>query len=238
MIRPTEQQRQDWEDEGYVIVEQAVAGDALKRLQAAFERCAIEARADWVKGIAEGTRSAAYFDIPNALEKDEAFINLADNPNWYGLLMDFTDGDLIFLGPQVRTLPLSPASYSWWHPDMKRPAPLHIKVQVYLDDVAPDAGAFAYVPGSHKEGAGPYPTVRNLESMPGHRLLPGKAGTAIVFNTYGWHTAMVNRTQKPRRSIILTYEKWTEGRVQPGTFASIADQLTTPERRKLFSLER
>ena len=94
------------------------------------------------------------------------------------------------------------------------------------------------MPRSYKPDAGPYPLVHRLESMPGHRVFPGKAGTAVLFNSYGWHTSMVNRTLEPRKSIILIYEKWSEDRFDPDRFAYVADRLTTPERRRLFSLER
>lgn len=61
-------------------------------------------------------------------------------------------------GITVRAVPQSPISYVGWHPDMHRDNfPLHIKVQIYVNDVGEERGAFAYVPGSHKEGAGPYP---------------------------------------------------------------------------------
>ncbi len=238
MVQPTEAQRQQWEAEGYLVLEDAIVGDELKRLQDAFDRFREEVKADWLEGIATGTRPAAYFDIPRPLEKDDVFIDLVDHPSWYGLLMTFADNDLIFLAPQVRTVPLSTVSYVGWHPDVPHTTPLHMKVQIYLDDVGPDGGGFAYVPRSHKPDAGPYPLVHRLESMPGHRVFPEKAGTAILFNSYGWHTSMVNRTAEPRKSIILIYEKWSEDRFDPDRFAYVADRLTTPERRKLFSLER
>jgi ectoine hydroxylase-related dioxygenase (phytanoyl-CoA dioxygenase family) len=153
------------------------------------------------------------------------------------MLMDFTDGEVVFIGPQVRTLPLSPASYSWWHPDMPQSSTLHIKLQIYMDDVGPDEGVFSYIPGSHKKEAGPFPSVRWLENMPGHHLLPGRAGTAIIFNCYGWHTAMVNRSQQQRRSIILGYATTKEEGLDKHAFAPISDKLDNPERRKLFRME-
>tara|TARA_Y100000588_G_scaffold281383_1_gene298433 strand:- start:226 stop:567 length:342 start_codon:yes stop_codon:yes gene_type:complete len=112
-----------------------------------------------------------------------------------------------------------------------------MKVQIYLDDVSEDGGAFAYVPGSHRPDVGPCPRYHRLEFMPGHIVIPGKAGDAILFNSYGWHTSMKNKTQEPRKSIILIYEKWSEDQFKPDRFASVADRITTSERRRLFSLE-
>ena len=238
MIRATKEQRQQWKEEGYLVVENAYEGEQLKRLQAAFARCAEEVRPKWLEGVEAGTQPAAFFDIPKPLEMDDAFIDLADHSSYFGLLMDLLGEDLVFSGAQVRTLPPSPVSYVGWHPDTPHNKPQHIKVQVYVDDVSPNGGAFAYVPGSHKPDADAYPIIHQLESMPGHKVFPGKAGTAILFNTYGWHTSMVNTTQVPRKSIILGYSVRREEDYNPQRYAEIADWLTTPARRKLFCMER
>jgi ectoine hydroxylase-related dioxygenase (phytanoyl-CoA dioxygenase family) len=115
--------------------------------------------------------------------------------------------------------------------------PLHIKVQIYIDEVGHQCGEFAYVPGSHKATSGPYARPQRGESMPGHKTLPGSAGTAIVFNSCGWHTAMGNHSLTPRKSIILIYEKRTPAKLKPEAFAPIARYCQTPARRALFGLE-
>ena len=238
MKRPTGAERQGWEDNGVLFLEGAIAGDELARLQATFDRCAVEAKREWIEGIAKGTRPAAHFDIPNPLEKDDVFIDLIDHPSWYGYLMDFADEDLILLGPQVRTLPVSPISYVGWHPDVPHTTPLHMKAQIYVEDVPADGGAFGYVPGSHKPDADKCPVVRPLDSMPGHKVYPGKAGDVVLFNSYGWHTSMVNRTVLARKSIILIYEKWSKDRVSTDRYAAIVDKCRTLDRRRLFSLDK
>ena len=43
-----------------------MSGGELTRLQRAFDRCAREEKAEWLRGIALGMRPAGYFDIPNA----------------------------------------------------------------------------------------------------------------------------------------------------------------------------
>ncbi len=226
-----------WEENGYLVFEQALVCEELKRLQDVFDRAARDCKAEWLEGIAQGTKPAAHFDIPNPLERDDFFIDLIDHPVWYPYLMDFTDDELILLGPQVRTLPAQPISYVGWHPDVPHTTPLHMKVQIYIEDVPKEGGAFGYVPGSHKPDAGPCPKPSPLNAMPGHKVFPGKAGDAILFNSYGWHTSMVNTTGIARKSIILIYEKWSEGKIGADRYASIADRLTTSDRRKLFGLE-
>ena len=237
MIRPIEAQTAQWEDKGYLVFENAIQGDDLKRLQDAFDRWAEACKPAWLDRVEAGEAAASFYDIPDPFAKDEIFVDMIDYPSYYGSLMAFTDDDLILLGPQVRTVPPGPVCYSGWHPDVPHSNPLHIKVQVYVNDVEPEAGEFAFVPGSHKPDAGPYSKTQRLEAMPGHKRFPGKAGTAIMFNSYGWHTAMNNHTDTPRKSLILIYEKRTQERVDSKRFASIAHLCTTPERRKLFSLE-
>ena len=63
----------------------------------------------------------------------------------------------------------------------------------------------------------------------------GKAGTSIIFDAFGWHTAWSNRGTRPRKSVILTYEKPGEPKQSP--FSGLADKLATPERRRLFLWE-
>ena len=195
--------------------------------------------ADWLLAVERGECAATFYDIPKPLEKNPRFIDLVDHPRFYDCLKAFTHDELIFLGPQFRTVPPWPLSYTGWHPDVAQTNPLHIKIQIYVEDVELNGGEFAYVPGSHKPEAGPYPRVKQLEAMPGHKRFPGKAGTAIMFNSYGWHVAMDNHTNVPRKSIILIYEKRSPERIKSVStqFTSIKQYLHTPERRRLFSQE-
>ena len=109
-----------------------------------------------------------------------------------------------------------------------------------VNDVGEDRGPFAYVPGSHKEGAGPYPRVKQIDAMPGHRTLPGKAGTAVVFSTYGWHTSMINTTTEPRKSLIIGYcvfhelkDRWARAPERQRSREKMRERLS-PERQYLF----
>ena len=238
MRGPTEAQTRQWNEAGYLVFSDAIAGAELGRLQRAFDHWAQRCKADWLDRIERGEQAATFYDIPDALEKDEIFVDIVDHPSYYGCLRDFTDAEPILLAEQVRTVPPWPLSYTNWHPDVPHSNPLHIKVQIYVNDVPPGSGEFAFVPGSHKPAAGPFTRPVHQESMPGHRTFTGAAGTAVMFNSYGWHAAMDNSSGIPRKSIILIYEKRTEGRVDPDAFASIAHLCTTAERRRLFSLEQ
>ena len=237
MSQPTEAEWQQWKEQGYLVFENAIQGDQLARLQAAFDRCAAEGMDAYLQRIERGEAIATFYDIANPLEKDDVFIDIVDHPSYYGHLKAFTDNKVIFLGPQPRSVPPWVLSYTGWHPDVPKTNPLHIKVQIYVNDVAHGAGEFAYVPGSHRPESGPYSRVKNSDAMPGHKRFAGKAGTAIMFNAAGWHVAMDNKTRAFRKSIILIYEQHTADRMKPEAHASIASRLHTEERRRLFSLE-
>jgi hypothetical protein len=237
MRTPDSEEITRWETDGYLLFHDAIHGEELSRLQASFDHWFDACKADWLTAIDTGASAATFYDIPQPLEKDHEFIDLVDHPAFYGYLKSFTDDQVLFLGPQFRTVPPWPLTYTSWHPDVGPTNPLHIKVQIYINDVEPGGGEFAFVPGSHRSDAGPYDRVRDPAAMPGHLRFPAKAGTAIMFNSYGWHTAMDNHSGKPRKSIILIYEKRTPERVRPDAFAAISEQLKTPERRRLFSQE-
>ena len=228
----------DWPCDGCLQLDDALTGDYLTQVQTAFDRCVTLAKDQWLEDVATGSAPAAFFDIPTPLAQDPLFIDLVDHPVWNSLLQELMDGQAVFHFAQFRTVPPSPLSYVGWHFDVPHTNPLHLKVQIYLNDVGPGQGAFAYVPGSHLATAGPYPSVDQLNDMPGHRIFYARAGTAMLFDSYGMHTSMVNRGPSPRRSIILIYEKFTEERHDPNRCAQLAPQLTTPERRRLFGLER
>ncbi|MBT3342720.1 MAG: hypothetical protein HN712_18950 [Gemmatimonadetes bacterium] len=227
-----------WHRDGALPIEAAISGDPLDQLRDAFTRCAEATRPDWLAAVKAGTLPAAFFDLPDPLAQDDLFIDLVDHPAYYGLLTAFSATQVTFLFGQFRTVPPAPLSYVGWHYDVERlTTPLHMKVQIYLDDTDADGGAFAYIPGSHKPDAGPYPLVRDPASMPGHRVYGGSAGTAILFNSYGMHTSMVNRSTRPRRSIILIYEVSSAATFAPDQYARFADRLNTPDRRQLFRIE-
>ena len=232
----TEAQRNQWDEEGYLVVARAYAGDDLQRLRAAFDRCAAEAKPGWLEGVAAATQPGAFFDIPRPLEKDDAFTGLARHPGYFGLLVDLLGEDLVFKGAQVRTLPVSPVSYVGWHPDTAvRPA-------------AADQG-----PDLRRRRSGrrrPF-CVRSRQPQTGfgslrtHRRTGDHAGPQ-GFSGPGRHRDPV---QHPRLAHLDDQqngqaEKIDHPRVRstgrrgghPDEWSAIADKLTTPERRRLFSL--
>ncbi len=238
MSGATQAAKKQFEEQGVVVVEEAIGGEELQRLQQVFDHWTEECKEDWLDQVERGDAAPVWCDIPDPLEKDEAFVDLVDHPSYCDLLLDITDGELLFGGLAARTVPPWPLAYTGWHPDMERSAPLHPKMQIYLNDVPPRGGEFGFVPGSHKTNDDTFFRPQCNHTMPRHKALPGQAGTAIIFNAVGLHTAMDNCTLTPRKSIIMGYNKIKLQEPEPDSrFSSIAHLCTTPQRRKLFGLE-
>ena len=70
MILPTPEQKEQWEEEGYLVFEDAIQGEDLKRLQSAFDYWAAECKDEWLDRVEGGEAAATFYDIPNPFEKD------------------------------------------------------------------------------------------------------------------------------------------------------------------------
>jgi len=238
MQHPTDSEKRQWEDEGYLVIEEAITGDELARLQMAHRRGFVEGRSKWRRSVAAGESLPTCFAMREPFLKDQVYLDLVDHPSYLPHVVEFLGPDLICGGIHVLTVPPWPVSYTHWHPDFAPDAPLRVKVHIYVDDVGADgAGGFGVVPGTHKQDPQPYRYHRELQNMPGCKIIDGKAGTAVIFDICGLHTAMPNRSGPPRHSLFMCYD-CNEGQPRDSSrHAAIAHLCTTPERRRLLQLD-
>ena len=237
MAQSLAEQLQDFRKLGLVVIEEAIRGEQLTRLQKATDYWHEQCKEDWLEEIASGDACPLWFDVPDAMEKDEVFLDMLDHPSFIDLLDAITDGELLLGGPfQVRATPPWPVAYTAWHPDKGRDGQLHPKMQIYINDVPGNSGEFAYVPGSHLTTDDTRYRPQRNNTMPGHRRLPGKAGTVILFDNAGLHTAMDNRTTTPRKSMIVGYQQRRLASPED-RFAGVAKWCRTSRRRRLLGLE-
>ena len=104
MAKSIESQRTQWEEEGYLVFDNAIQGEDLARLQRAFDYWAEQCKSHWLKQVEAGEAVSTFYDIPGVFEKDEIFVDLVDHPSYYPYLKAFTDGEVILLAPQARKL--------------------------------------------------------------------------------------------------------------------------------------
>lgn len=246
----TVEQKQQFDEQGYVIIENALDDIGLQRVRAAYEVIQRDTEAKWRADVADGTAQGGYghgenaHTMGNIYNYDPIWLDLAANPRILPLVQ-------ACVGPDVQTMEMvchchhsGTAAHTGWHRDW--PAWTHpqfvlkTKVFYFLDDQEPDMGCFTLVPGTHKLPDGP-PRDQyvgdTLEDMPNLVKMTGPAGAAVVWNVLTWHTGLANTSQKDRRLVIYGYmpfwvKKWGAGPV-PEAIINWAD---TPIKRQLMGI--
>lgn len=237
----TDEQRTHFDEQGYLIVEDAIDDDLLGRLVEAGDRVDAQERA------AKGMEPDALMSKFRTIVEDDAFLELLDNPKTFPLLWDILGWNiqhyishLIYYPPEGKgAVDLKPGG---WHQDggrpiheMERPHPrLSLKVAFWLSDIdAEDRGGIRIIPGSHRRDELPdrQPDGGDHEGALQVRV---KAGTAVFFDRRMWHSRGVNTSDRTRKVIFLGYSyRWLRGldyNVMPDEILEKCD----PVRRQLL----
>lgn len=222
-------------ESGYVRVEDALTGEALRQTQAEFTEGQELMRPSWeaakageelrVDGHLMENVPTEWFDIPRYAELGSASLDLMSNEKNLEILTELVGPDLALSQIQARTLPpqaeeftSTQGGYAGWHRDQPMPfyeqpsRSLRVKCFVYLFDTPEDCGCTSVVPGSHRwnfaAGDPLYDGKYNgvqMMTMPGHVKAAVKAGTSMIFDLRTWHCAMPNTSDVERRCLILSY---------------------------------
>lgn len=232
-IAMNEEQKRDFEEKGYVVLENFFTPDELARLLDAVNEVAATVRQ--TKALGPGDP----FAIRNALAHHEAFLDLIDHPRMLPLVVDAIGWNI-----QIRTTHLDyrppypeeleagavgtgkgadhQAGYRnvLWHPDLAnlfeavsldgRLPFMELKVFYVLSDLTqPNSGNLWMVPGSHKH------TPQELRAMD-FKVDPTEAvelllppGTAVLWRTATWHCVGPNQSQQTRKIMHIGYHhRW------------------------------
>lgn len=259
-IAMTEQQRRDFDEQGFILIEDFFDPAELQRLLDAIDEIAARVQA------AKGLRPDQPWAIRNALAHHEAILDLIDHPRMLPLVVDAIGWNI-----QIRTTHLDyrppypkeleagelgrgqgadhAAGYKnlIWHPDLAGPylfeAPsldgrlpfMEIKVGYYLSDLTQrNSGAIALVPGSHQR------TPQELRDLD-YRVDPSEVlelnvrpGTAMLWRTAVWHCVTPNLSDLVRKVIYVGYHyRW----LRPTDYVAQAPELIarcSPIRRQLL----
>ena len=143
------------------------------------------------------------------------FRELSDSSRLLDAVETLLGPDLVFQYSKINMKPPSVGSVVEWHQDVSY-YPLtndsSLAVLIYLDDADIENGCLQVIPGRHKaellnhtrEGyfAGKIvDPVDELEAVP----LEGKAGGAIFMHCMTPHASVTNRSNRARRTLILSY---------------------------------
>lgn len=222
----TDEQRDHFDQQGYLIVENALDSEMLEQVLEAGDR--VDAREREKRGLGPGETMAKF----RTIVEDDTFLDLLDWPRTFPLVWDILGWNiqhyishLIYYPPEPENAETLKAG--GWHqdggrpiPEMERPHPrLSLKVAFWLSDTSePDRGGIRIVPGSHKrdtppnrqpDGGANAPTAAGFEDMVQVRV---KAGTAVLFDRRLWHSRGLNTSGITRKVLFLGYSyRWLRG---------------------------
>ena len=231
----TPQQRTDFDEQGFIILENFLTPAELGRLLAAIDEVAAEVRT--VQGLGPNDP----FAVRNALSHHDAFLDLIDHPRMLPLVVDAIGWNI-----QIRTThldyrppypeDLEPGALGVgdgadqdlgyrnlsWHPDLASDslfmAPsldgrlpfMEIKVFYVLSDLSESqSGNLWLVPGSHLRAPS------ELREM-GRQVDPSEAmelrlkpGAAVLWRTAVWHCVGPNLSNRTRKIMHVGYNyRW------------------------------
>jgi len=222
----TEEQRSQYEAQGYLVVEGVLDGNALSRTREAFERA---------------ERDGGLEALPN---QDTLFIQLAEQPVLFPLLHRILGDDI-----QVRSLRgiRMPADGPGrgWHREVAGLLGVHhplstlcLQAFLHLDDTPESGACLAAVPGSHRFKSDlPFPAITYIEEMPHHVALRVSAGTAVVMHGNLWQARLRNSCAVPQRLLEYTYvHSWMRQALPVLSARAMEAASATHNLRQLFGI--
>lgn len=216
----TDEQLKAFNDEGYLIVEDALSPERVDALNTIVDRIDAEERAK------RGIEPHAVLSKFRVVADDDLFLELLDSPRTFPLLWDILGWNIQLYISHLITYPPEPPDVkrvrkgAGWHQDggrpvqeMERPHPrLSLKISYWLSDVSkPDRGAMRIVPGSHKFDTRP-PQSDPDGDPDGAIEVRVKPGTAVLFDRRLWHSRGQNYSDVTRKVLFFGYSyRWLRG---------------------------
>lgn len=237
----TDGDRQQLDEQGFVLIEEAMGATLLAELRSRileiFEQ--------------EGDRAGQEFKTE---EHARRLANLVDKGSVFEravILPGVIERVRHVLGPEIKLSSLNARSAD---PETDVGQPLHVDMSAVpdekgywvcntvwlLDDFTIDNGPTRMVPGSHRWGSRPQDVLADpMAPHPDEVFLLGKAGSIAVMNAHLWHGGTANRTSKPRLAMHGFYcrrdkpqQQYQKRLLRPDVQARLA-----PEVRAILALD-
>jgi ectoine hydroxylase len=234
----THEEREFFNSNGYLIVENALDAAMTGRLIEAVDRVDVRERTS-------GTRDKL-LSFPNIIHEDPAFVDLIDWPTTFPKVWGILGWNIYLYHSHLDvTPPADEASLKWrvaWHQDSmrvndeieSRPRPrLSLKIGFYLTDVVhPDRGNTLLVPGSHLLDEIDCPA-DGVSNPAGAEPVCVRPGTALLIDRRIWHSRSPNLWDQTRKVVWYGYGyRWLRPKDQM-TVANLYPQLD-PIRRQIL----
>ncbi len=222
----TDEQRDHFNQQGYLIVENALDSQMVERVLRAGDR--VDARERENRALGPNEMMGKF----RTIVEEDIFLELLDWPGTFPLIWDILGWNVQHYISHLIYYPPEPKGEEatrrgGWHqdggrpvPEMERPHPrLSLKIGFWLTDIdEPDRGGIRIVPGSHKRDTPPdrepevgpdSPAGVGFEDMVQVRV---KAGTAVLFDRRLWHSRGLNTSDVTRKVLFLGYSyRWLRG---------------------------
>ena len=218
----TESEKQQFEDNGYFVVEDAVPQEIVEKLTVAFDRVGAEHLGK--DELPHDTR----FNMLDFVGKDDIFIEMLDwyttFPKVWGILGWNVK---LYHSHMIALPPLPPEERDktgrlGWHQDSGRlnielegePRPrVSLKVAYFLTDTSvPGRGNFSVIPGSQKYNSVKMPEDDKADPENATPVY-AKPGTAVFFDRRLWHAVGRNTSDMMRKVLFYGYSyRWLQPR--------------------------
>lgn len=235
-----------YENQGYLHLPGIIPQDLVARVHKAFDKASARHHEEWRRDVAEGKADARFYDIPNILDEDDAFVDLVSMPELVPILLETVGPDLQLNHTHARVFPPGKTFTAPWHSDLANTlgidlghsANFFVKVHFYFEDLLPNQGCLAFLPGTHRlPREFPRPKLDKGEnSVAAVKIVP-KAGDAVLFNTHLLHMALDNSSPLPRKSLIYAYSHFWVKNYANSVPSNLDKYATTPLTRQLFGVE-
>jgi phytanoyl-CoA hydroxylase len=235
-----------YENQGFLHLPGVIPADLVTRVRSAFDRASAEYHDRWREEVAQGKAPKAYYDIPNILDQGDCFVDLADLPSITPLLLGTVGADIQLNHTHARVFLPGKTFTAPWHSDLAdvigidlaHSAHFFVKVHFYFEDLAPNQGCLAFLPGTHRLPQGyPRPRIEDIDRSPAVVKIVPKAGDAVLFNTHLLHMALDNTSPSPRKSLIYAYSHFWVKNYANSVPSDLEKYATTRLRRQLFGIE-
>ncbi|MBX3015052.1 MAG: phytanoyl-CoA dioxygenase family protein [Caldilineaceae bacterium] len=207
----TDSERQQFNEQGYFMIEDALSPDQVTALTAVTDRV-------YAQKVAAGHDTKTSLFYPNFIPDHTLFQNLVDYEKVLPKVWDILGWNIYLYHAHLIVTPpngQAPNDNTFgWHQDSGRtnvelegdPRPrLSLKVAYFLSDTSEAGrGNFWVVPGSHLLNKMEKPA-DGIGQLPGAVPVLAKPGTAVFFDRRIWHAGTPNWSEYTRKVLFYGY---------------------------------
>jgi phytanoyl-CoA hydroxylase len=239
-------QRLQYENQGFLHLPGLIPPALVERVRRAFDAAAAHYYDEWKALVAQGKANPSFFDIPDILDQDDSFVELVDLPGLLSVLLGAVGADIQLNHTHARVFPPGKTFTAPWHSDLAEVIGIDlahslnffVKVHFYFEDLLPNQGCLAFLPGTHRLPRDyPRPRIEDIEHSPAVVKIVPKAGDCVLFNTHCLHMALDNTSPKTRKSLIYAYSHFWVKNYANGVPRDLEKYATNRLRRQMFGVE-